>query len=262
VPSILVGTGSLLIDRSHGNNFDVSGLMNHLVSQGWLVAEHASGPITGAVLAGYDILLVPTRDSALPISPFSQAEVAAVLTLLDGGRGLWAFSDIVNPSGINTLSEAFGVHFYADIIRDSTNNEGHLSWPTIHDLSSHVVFAGVKSYGYYAGDCLSATPPAESIARADVDAYSQYCLSGSRPPVLAARQGGGRAIFSGDITSLHPTYYPSGLRPEEQLLLQNIAHWLLGQPTTATSSESWGTIKAMYHDAGPLDYEERRMIPP
>jgi hypothetical protein len=250
-PSILVGTGSLLVDRSHGNNFPVDGFTGYLASQGWTIAQHTSGPITGAVLAGYDVLMVPTRDSALPILPFSTAEVSAIIAFLASGNGLWTLSDIVNPSGVNTLSEAFGVHFYADIITDSTDNEGQLFWPRIHQLSPHPVFHGVKSYGYYAGDCLSVTSPAEILGSADADAFSQFCPRGTMPPVLAGYQNTGRAIFAGDITTLAPEYFPSRLRPEEQMLLMNIANWLLGQPPTATSSESWGTIKAMYVDEQP-----------
>ena len=38
--------------------------------------------------------------------------------------------------------------------------------------------------------------------------------------------GSGRVVFAGDITPLHPSYYPSLLRGEEQLLLSNIVDWL------------------------------------
>lgn len=246
VPSILVGTGNLLIDRSHGNSFNVSGFMNYLASQGWIIAEHQSGAIDESALAGFDVLLIPTRNDVTSILPFSAAEVAAIQVFLDDGHGLWVLDDNGNSSGVNTLANAFGVHFYGDYIQDFTNNEGQSFWPTIHLIESHPVTMVVETYGYYLGCCLVANSPSQVIAQADDDAYSFYCEAGSRPPVLAVFENGGRVVLAGDITPLHPTYYPSRLRPEEQLLLQNIVNWLLGEPPTAASAASWGSIKALH----------------
>lgn len=215
-----------------------------------MIAEHVTGPITAAVLAGVDILLVPTRNTVDPILPFSAAEVATLQSFVLSGKGLWVLDDNGNSSGVNTLATAFGITFRGDYIQDPSDNEGLMIWPTIHLLEPHAITAGVASYGYYLGCCLWVDPPAEVIARADEDAYSQRCPVGSMPPVLAAYEAGGRAVFAGDITPLHPNYYPSLLRPEEQLLLQNIVNWLM-PPPTATTPVTWGRLKSIYSNAPP-----------
>lgn len=245
-PSVLVGTGRLLIDRAHGGAFDVSGFTNFLAGQGWVVSEHWSGPVTSEVLSGVDILLVPTRTSFGPTNPYTQAEVVSIQAFLQSGEGLWMPHDNKDPAGFNSLSQTFGVTYYFDYIQDPTNNEGELFWPTIYLLDPHPITAGVGSYGLYLGDCLTATAPARVIGRADDDAYSLYCPTASRPAALAVWEGNGRAVFASDITPLHPSYYPSRLRPEEELLLQNITNWLLGPPPTSTSSRTWGRVKSIY----------------
>lgn len=246
VPSSLISTANLLIDRSHGNVFNVSGFMNYLASQGWVIAEHSLGPITASVLSGFDLLLIPTTDSPIPIAAFSPPEVEAIQSFLAEGGGLWVLNDSVDPAGVNTLSAAFGVTFRHDFLQDPSNNEGRLYWPTIYILTAHPVVSGVESFGYYAGDCVAVSEPSAVIARGDDDCYSLYCPAGSYPPTLAAWERAGRAVFCGDITPLHPNYYPSRLREEEQVLLQNIMNWLLGSPPTETSHMSWGGLKATY----------------
>lgn len=246
-PSALVGTGALLIDRSHGNSFDVSGFTNYLLSKGWSISELVAGPVTYEALAGSDILLVPTRDGGLgSIFPFSASEVGVIQEFLADGKGLWVLHDNVDPSGINTLTTAFGVSFQYDYVQDPSNNEGETFWPSIQILSAHPVTQGVTDYGYYLGDCLNVTAPSFVLATADEDAYSLFCPTGSYPPTLAAWENVGRAVFAGDITPLHPNYYLPRLDSEEQLLLQNTVSWLLGTQPTATSHSSWGSLKTRF----------------
>lgn len=59
--SYLSGTGSLLIDRSHLENFDVSGFTNFLQSEGWVIAYQTTIPITFDALAPFDVVMIPTN---------------------------------------------------------------------------------------------------------------------------------------------------------------------------------------------------------
>lgn len=249
--SFLTGTGSLLIERSHQGTFDVSGFTSFLESQGWVVDEQTVYPITAEALAPYDILMVPARVPGfdLGIWPFTAEEQSAIQNYVAGGRGLWVFHEAPNENatGVNSLSSLFGVVFYADFLRDSTNNEGVLNWPTIHLLQPSAITSSVSSFGYYFGTCLSGSAPAVVVATGDDDTYSYYVPGCTGyPPVLAAYEAGGRAVFCGDNTPLYPGYYPGALREEEQQLLQNIASWLLGPPPNANAQTSWGQIKAEF----------------
>ncbi len=260
-PSVLVGTGQLLIDRSHNEAFDVSGLTSFLLSQGWVVAENYA-PITDSILTGQDILMIPTRSVFTTMTPFSAAEVSVIQGFLQGGKGLWVLHDNLDPTSVNTLTQTFGISYLYDYVQDPTNNEGNPAAPTIHLLTPHAIVNGVESYGYYLGDCISVMQPASIVGRADEDSYSLYCLLGTQPPTLAVWQAGGRAVFSGDITPLHPNYYSVRLRPEEQLLLQNIANWLLGDSPTAVSPTTWGSVKSRYSFPASQTKETRPMPSP
>jgi hypothetical protein len=240
----LSGAANLLIDRSHEEDFDVSGFTSFLESQGWTVDEFSTGPISEAVLAQYSVLMVPVR-LLYSIVPFSPEEVSAITNFVSSGGGLWVFNENQrDPTGVNSLANAFGVSFFSDLVFDPSNNEGQTFWPTIHLLQPHPIMDGVSSYGYYAGCCLSPGAPSAVVSTGDDDAYSSSCPL--LPPTLGVYQGEGRVVFSGDITPLFPAYYPEGLRDEEELLLQNIANWLANLNPNATEASSWGSLKSLY----------------
>lgn len=182
--------------------------------------EVFAGAITDAMLAPYDIFVVPTH---IPngIAPFSASEAAAVAAFVGAGNGLLAFNEYdTAPGGINSLTSQFGVTFSQDRIYDLSDNEaGTPFWSTIHLVSPHPVTCGVSSYTYYAGSCVSASPPASIIARGDGDAYSTYCQY--FPGALAVYEAGGRAVFSGDETPIFG-------QQSGPLLLPNTLNWLLG----------------------------------
>ena len=244
--SAITVSARLLVDRSHGETFDVSGLTTYLTANGWTVSQHAAGPLDAGALASADVLMVPVNTYS-SIANFSAAEVAAITSWVAGGKGLWLFNEFWTPPfGINSLAGSFGVQFHADLLRDAVENRGDPVWPNITNLSVHAVTAGVSAFGYYAGACVTAAPPAQLVARGGSNAHSDDCPV--QPGVLAvATYGSGRAAFCGDNTPLHPADYPSGLDAQERMLLQNIANWLAGGsgPTVATRA-SWAQVKSIY----------------
>ena len=235
----------LLVDRSHLGNFDVSGFTDHLTANGWIVGELVTGPVTGEALAGWDIYLIPVKNNA-GLSSFSEGEVDVVAAFLKDGGGLWAFHEYSrNPAGINSLTSRFGVSFHDDIISDPTDNPGpgYETTAFIQNISQHPITEGVDSITYHAGCCLDVQSPAFVLAQGDEDAYSLNCSSA--PLVLAATSDTGRAVFSGDITPMHPSYFPEYLTASEIQLLINIANWLAIAPV-ATEETSWSTLKCLY----------------
>jgi hypothetical protein len=216
---------TMLIDRTHGQWFDVSGFTDYLVSQGWTVDEVTTGPITSATLSGYDVFMIPCRMD----TNFTPSEANAVADYVNGGAGVWIFGEYKGLDDVlpNVVAAPFGIEFNEDMVYDPTDNEGYDFWPIIHLLEPHPITEGVSSFGYYAGCSLDVAPPSIVIGKGDDDAYSDFYPAGYYPPVLAiANYGAGRVVAIGDNTPLHPSYYPDELREEERLLLSNIAVWL------------------------------------
>ncbi|MCK9997051.1 MAG: hypothetical protein KAH56_12330 [Candidatus Krumholzibacteria bacterium] len=236
----------LLVDRAHLGNFDVSGFTDHLTANGWIVGELVSGPVTTEALAGWDIYLIPVKTTAAGLAGFSEEEVDAVAMFLKNGGGLWAFHEYSrDPTGINSLTSRFGVLFHDDTVNDPTDNAGpgYESIAFIQNISQHPVTEGVDRITYHGGCCLDVQSPALVLAQGDEDAYSMNCSS--VPPVLAVTSDTGRAVFCGDITPMHPSYFPEYLTASEIQLLINIANWLAIAPVP-TEETSWSTLKCLY----------------
>lgn len=249
VGSILPASGSVLVDRAHGNDADISGFTGFLVAQGWTVTD-AAGPITLVLLNQYDVFIIPCRNNG-GISAFSADEIAAVGSYVSGGGGVWAFHEFSrDPSGINGVTSQFGITFNDDLIVDPTDNRSYPEWPNITQLAGHAIMNGVSSFGYYAGCCINVGGSAMTMANGDDDASSANCPAGSYPPVLALVEGvaTGCVVASGDITPLHPSYYPGQLDAEEQLLLQNIILCLLTGGPLPVEQMTWGAIKSKYQE--------------
>ncbi len=235
----------LLVDRAHLGNFDVSGFTDHLTANGWIVGELVSGPVTTEALADWDIYLIPVKSTA-GLTSFSEEEVDAVALFLKNGGGLWAFHEYSrDPTGINSLTSRFGVSFHEDMVYDPTDNPGpgYESAAFIQNISQHPITEGVDSITYHAGCCLDVQSPAFVVAQGDEDAYSTNCSSA--PPVLAVTSDTGRAVFCGDITPMHPSYFPEYLTASEIQFLINIANWLAIAPVP-TEETSWSTLKCLY----------------
>lgn len=243
-PAIPGPAGFLLIDRSHGETVEFSGkfnLITMLESAGWIVDENTDAPITPQLLHSYTVLLIPTSLFG-GILPFSDEEVAAIVSFVESGQGLWAFNEYsTNPIGVNTVANAFGVTFYFDRIEDPDASPPF--WPQISNITPHPITSGIKSYTYFAGSCLSASPPATVLATADENAHSAYCPAGSFPPALAVVENanGGCAVFEGDITPLIGQH-----DPPELLLMLNIVECLNSEGPIAVDQEGWGSVKARY----------------
>ena len=232
----ILSQGKMLIDRTHGQTFNVSGFTDYLVSQGWIVDQLNTGPITRSRLEGYDIFLIPYAEIE-----FTSSEIDSIVSYVEDGGGIWVFGEYGRDTTTNSVSQEFGVTFNDDTVYDPTDNvNGTYYWPLIHILKTHPITEGVESFGYYAGCSLNVNQPSKIIAKGDDDAYSTYYTS--YPPVLAAVEyGSGKAVFCGDMTPLHPNYYPERLTDEEKLLLSNIVEWLLAEekPSVSISTDKF-----------------------
>lgn len=109
------------------------------------VERWASGPLTDAVLANRDVLIVKT-----PTQPFTDAEVSAVERFVRAGGGLMLIGDHTNLFGmtthLNKLARPFGLAF----VRDDTfalPNEAQSHWREPSWLS-HPVAADIRRFEF------------------------------------------------------------------------------------------------------------------
>jgi hypothetical protein len=239
-----LATGRLLIDRSHGELADITAFTDTLASHGWTITTLDTGPVTQTLLARHDVFVVLPAYQG--IAAFTPAEASEVAEYVGNGGGLWLLHEFFrDPAGVNSLASQFGVTFHDDRVEDPTGNRGEIFWPTISDLAADPITQGISSFGYYAGACLTVTAPASVLARGDMDAGSQECAS--QPAVLAvARVGRGCVVFSGDVTPLHPSYYPDALDAQEELLLMSIVDHLASGRISPVRWRTWGAVKAGY----------------
>ena len=79
---------SILIDRTHGQQFDEQGFSNYLQSLGWDRAYNYVSPITLDLIKGYDVLVTMSCKSG-----WLQSEIDAVVTYVQNGGGLWFAGD-------------------------------------------------------------------------------------------------------------------------------------------------------------------------
>jgi hypothetical protein len=245
VPPAEAAGPRLLVDAAHLENYSTTGFTDHLKSLGWTVATNTV-PLTSAVLADYDVLLVPPAYSG-SLSAFSASEVSAVQGWVAQGQGLWLLHKVVSdPTGINSLAASFGVTFQNDVVSDAVDNTGppHLA-PLISDFDPHDVFDGVSAFGLYLGACMSVALPAQAIAFAGPHATSDAC-TGSIPVLATAYYGdGGRVVCLPDVLPMHPANWSVTTTDGDERLYVNIANWLAYEPTPVARA-TWGGIKSLY----------------
>jgi len=242
-PFITIEPASILIDRAHSGDFNVGGLVEFLLSQGWTVDE-LYNPVTPEALAAYDVYLIPTKiGTNAGIDSYSEDEALAVMAFVEDGNGLWCLAEYNgDQTGVNSVANQFGIDFQSSTITDPVDNiDGHQSWPLITLIEPHPISEGVSAFGYIAGCCVETSAPSTVLATGGPNASSAECPD--FPPVLSVYENGGRAVFCGDITPFYPGF---DITEEHWLMLANTAEWLAVNQSVETEDMSWGNIKTLY----------------
>jgi len=192
--------GRILWDESHSGApawfFDV--WINDLFSRGYLLDTFTTGSITPIVLAGYDVLVVPSSTIA-----YNAAEITAIQDFVTNGEGLMVIGDVV-PSVYN------GLTLFADI----TWTFGGM-WGVTTDITAHEITAGVSSvYLGSSNGSLVPGPAATSLIR-DSGGYD----------VLVVSETPGRVAAFVDWSSLQDSVI---INNDNLLLADQIIDWLMG----------------------------------
>ncbi len=223
----IAGAAKLVVDKSHGQTADVSGLTNVLLSRGWVVTD-LNQPVTAAALSDCSLFIVtqPTMD-------FTPDEVAAVNSYVANGGGLWVLWEAYGPGPFDAVARSFGVSFNSDRVWKAVDPDWYSTFEVDIPaaLSSHPLFQGVTSFVYDSGASLNADSSVGLVLNVSELSYSDSWIYWGETPILAATDlaatgaGTGRVLFVGDTTPLEPTAYAS-LGDGSKRLLDNIVAWL------------------------------------
>jgi uncharacterized repeat protein (TIGR01451 family) len=196
--------GRVLWDDTHDDDGDdlmvnYLDLYNALTLAGYDVVQLEGGPIDGATLALYDILVIVDAEIAL-----SPAEIAAIQNWVDGGHGLLAISDWQTACDVGTydaLLAPYGIQHTVDSVDSDMT-----------DISAHALTQGVTQITGNGWGGLAVTTPGVDLIR-----------DSTGLPVLAANPDY-QVVDVTDSNLMDNTYYASS---DNALLMDNIFAWLL-----------------------------------
>ncbi len=253
---------------------------------GLAVDVHVTGPLTAAVLEGYDALVIPhcaedawehTTGTGSPL--LDAEELAAVEAFVRAGGGLVVLAETEQPKYGNNLAE-LAARFGVDIVNATVQDPKHAfrdvpTWVLgdlvhgpVHDLA-----ARVHEAAFYRAGVVRAGEPAEAfpvIARTSADADPA-----DAPLALTATPGNGRVVVLAD-SDLFGDDSIGDL--DHAQLWRNIVTWAAGAPAAASAAEpgerrpSWAAddphwhalaaaceaIKAMQGPLGSINLAEHR----
>ncbi len=138
---------------SFGNLYD-------LLGRYFAIERLTEGPLTPALLASHDVLILKT-----PTQPYQPAEIDAVEQFVEAGGGLLLIGDHTDLFGMssfmNQLSGRFGIRFRADDTF-SLADEGPSTWER-PALMPHPIVAGIESFDFETSCSLEVPPRARIV---------------------------------------------------------------------------------------------------
>lgn len=216
------GNGTVLIDLSHGNNFnegDLNLLNSRIIMRGYRIEYFRDGSNLKSNLSNSISLVVIS-----PASPFSSADGKTVKEFVDGGGRLLLLSEPVKKSEINSLAVEFGILFWDDYLYNLKDNEANFKNIYLTEFSENNITKGLKRIVFYS----SGSVFGNGIIFTDKDTYSSSSGEKGRYPV-AVIASDSRVLAIGDVTFLSEPYNVL----DNNRLIFNIADFLAPPDATA-----------------------------
>ena len=219
-----VGSGLVLLDRAHGNQFtlDEIGFLDGRLSQrGFELLPFAGGDLAAALRpVNAFVVITPTAD-------FSLAEVQAVSDFVERGGRLLLIGDptrynvLVEDDGfefvvtiesdkipLNSLANEFDIIFNGDYLYNTVQNEGNFRNILLRSdgFAESSLTEGLDQLAFYGAHSLQIGPTGTALLAADDQTWSSAT---DRPGglSLAATSRDGRVLALGDIQFMVEPYY-------------------------------------------------------
>lgn len=219
-----VGSGVVLLDRAHGNDFtqaEIGYLDGRLSQRGFDLVPFTGGDLATA-LRPADSFIVIT-----PLKEFPAAEVRAVRDFVNRGGRLLLIGDPTrfdltveetmfefvvtletDEIPLNSLANAFDISFNGDYLYNTVENEGNFRniIVTGDNLAASDITAGISQLAFYGAHSLQVGPTGTPLVLGDDDTWSSAT---DRPGGLAlgVASRDGHVLALGDIHFLVEPYY-------------------------------------------------------
>jgi hypothetical protein len=220
----LLGSGAVLLDMAHDNQFDIDEIRyldGRLAARGFELRPHAGGDLAAALRSVTAYVVIS------PMRNFSRAEVQAVSDFVDrGGRLLligdptnflvtieedfFGFDFRINTDDIplNTLANRFNIIFQGDYLYNTVENEGNFRNIILEPagFADHPLLAGIDQLAFYGSHSLQLGAGSQPLITADDNTWSS-ATDRAGDLVVAATSREGRVLALGDVHFLRQPYY-------------------------------------------------------
>lgn len=224
--SFTSGSGTVLIDSSHGNNFnagDLNLLLSRVIARGYRVEYLKDGSNLKKNLSSATSFVVLS-----PASPFSAADAKSIKEFIGGGGRLLMLSEPIKESEINSLAAEFGILFWNDYLYNLKENEGNFRYIYLTEFAESNITKGLRRIVFYT----SGSVFGNGIIFTDSDTYSSSRGEKGRYAAAAMAEDS-KVLAIGDVTFLSEPYNVL----DNNRLIYNIADFL-APPGAAAKPES------------------------
>ena len=220
------GSGTVLIDLSHENKFnvgDINLLLSRIIARGYNV-EYLS--------ENYHLEeKLPDATSLVVISPessFSADDVKAVKMFVDKGGRLLMLSEPTGENEINSLASDFGILFWDDYLYNLLENDGNFKYIYLTDFAENDITKDLNRIVFYT----SCSVFGDGLIFTDNNTYSSSSGEKGRYPVVVMTEDS-QVLAIGDTTFLSEPYNAL----DNNRLIYNIADFLAPPTGTAKPEE-------------------------
>ncbi|MCZ7357781.1 MAG: hypothetical protein O8C66_00555 [Candidatus Methanoperedens sp.] len=209
------GSGTVLIDLSHGNNLnaeDLNLLFSGIIERGYSIEYVKDGSNLAKNLSNSASFVIIS-----PSTPFSSSDVKAVKDFVAGGGRMLMISEPIKKSEINSLATEFGMLFWNDYLYNLKENEGNFKNIYLTEFAGNNITRGLHKVVFFT----SGSVFGKGIIFTDNNTYSSSKGEKGRYSV-AAMNDEKNVLAIGDATFMSEPYDVM----DNKRLVYNIADFL------------------------------------
>jgi hypothetical protein len=228
--SFTSGSGTVLIDLSHENKFnigDINLLLSRIIARGYNLEYLRENYHLEEKLPDATSLVVIS-----PESSFSTDDVKAVKMFVDKGGILLMLSEPTGENEINSLASEFGILFWDDYLYNLLENDGNFKYIYLTDFAENNITKDLNRIVFYT----SCSVFGNGLIFTDNNTYSSSSGEKGRYSVAVMTEDS-QVLAIGDATFLSEPYNAL----DNNRLIYNIADFLAPPGATAKPKEFYPT---------------------